>query len=88
MIRVLRQNDIKMLIELFKISGRVNKEEVKNIYYNMNVVDAITNQDVVAEEFEIFKNAVFSRIQALTDAGFIIEKVADPNTSVEEEDEE
>lgn len=59
-----------------------------NIYYNMNVVDAITNQDVVAEEFEIFKNAVFSRIQALTDAGFIIEKVADPNTSVEEEDEE
>ena len=59
-----------------------------NIYYNMNVVDAITNQDVVAEEFEIFKNAVFSRIQALTDAGFIIEKVADQNTSVEEEDEE
>ena len=59
-----------------------------NIYYNMNVVDAITNQDIVAEEFEIFKNAVFSRIQALTDAGFIIEKVADPNTSVEEEDEE
>lgn len=59
-----------------------------NIYYNMNVADAITNQDVVAEEFEIFKNAVFSSIQALTDAGFIIEKVADPNAAVEEEEED
>lgn len=59
-----------------------------NIYYNMNVADAITNQDIVAEEFEIFKNAVFSRIQALTDAGFIIEKVADPNAAVEEEEED
>ena len=27
-----------------------------NIYYNMNVANAITNQDVVAEDFEIFKN--------------------------------
>lgn len=59
-----------------------------NIYYNINVADAITNQDVVAEEFEIFKNAVFSRIQALTDAGFIIEKVANPNAAVEEEGDE
>lgn len=59
-----------------------------NIYYNMNVTDAITNQDIVTEDFEIFKNEVFSRIQALTDAGFIVEKVANPNTSIEEEDEE
>ena len=46
MIRVLRQNDIKMLIELFKISGRVNKEEVKNIYYNMNTTKVVVGNIV------------------------------------------
>lgn len=56
-----------------------------NIYYTMNVSNAITNQDIVAEDFEIFKNEVFNRIQALTDAGFIVKKVTDPNEMVEEE---
>ena len=60
-----------------------------NIYYNMNIIDTVTNQDVVAEDFEIFKTEVFARITALTDAGFIVEKPAvTPAPSNEEEDEE
>ena len=43
-----------------------------NIYYNMNVIDAIANQDEVANDFEDFKVEVFNRIKALTDAGFIV----------------
>lgn len=43
-----------------------------NVYYNMNVIDAITNQNEVANDFEDFKTEVFNRIKALTDAGFII----------------
>ena len=35
-----------MLIELFKISGRVNKEEVKNIYYNMNTTKVVVGNIV------------------------------------------
>ena len=43
-----------------------------NIYYNMNVIDAIANQDEVANDFEDFKDEVFNRIKALTDAGFFV----------------
>ena len=43
-----------------------------NIYYNMNVIDAIANQNEVANDFEDFKTEVFNRIKALTDAGFIV----------------
>ena len=43
-----------------------------NVYYNMNVIDAIANQNEVANDFEDFKTEVFNRIKALTDAGFIV----------------
>ena len=43
-----------------------------NVYYNMNVIDAIANQNEVAADFEVFKTEVFNRIKALTDAGFIV----------------
>ena len=43
-----------------------------NVYYNMNVIDAIANQAEVANDFENFKIEVFNRIKALTDAGFIV----------------
>ena len=43
-----------------------------NVYYNMNVIDAIANQDEVANDFENFKIEVFNRIKALTDTGFIV----------------
>lgn len=36
MIRVIKQTDLKMLIELFKDIRRIDKDEIKNIYYNMN----------------------------------------------------
>ena len=43
-----------------------------NVYYNMNVIDAMANQAEVANDFENFKIEVFNRIKALTDAGFIV----------------
>ena len=64
-----------------------------NIYYNMNVVDAIANQSEVANDFEEFKVEVFNRIKALTDAGFIVNTPPPAPAPVippaeEEEDEE
>lgn len=62
-----------------------------NIYYNMNVINALANQDEVASDFEDFKTEVFNRIRALTDSGFIIEKPVSPivpPVQEEEEDEE
>jgi hypothetical protein len=43
-----------------------------NIYYNMNVINAIANQDEVAKDFEDFKIEVLNRVKSLTDTGFII----------------
>lgn len=37
MIRVLKQSDIDILIDLYKTIRRNDKEELKNIYYNMGV---------------------------------------------------
>lgn len=63
-----------------------------NVYYNMNVIDAIANQNEVANDFEDFKIEVFNRIKALTDAGFIVSTPTVVPTPVippaEEEDEE
>jgi hypothetical protein len=58
----------------------------------MNVIDAIANQNEVANDFEDFKTEVFNRIKALTDAGFIVNAPAVAPAPVippvEEEDEE
>ena len=35
MIRVIKQNELKLLIDLYKSIGRRDKEELKNIYYGM-----------------------------------------------------
>lgn len=60
-----------------------------NIYYNMNVINAIANQDEVANDFEEFKIEVFNRIKALTDSGFIIVQPVTPVVPpVQEEEEE
>lgn len=64
-----------------------------NIYYNMNVIDAIANQNEVANDFEDFKVEVFNRIKALTDAGFIVNTPPPAPAPIippaeEEEDEE
>jgi hypothetical protein len=64
-----------------------------NIYYNMNVIDAIANQSEVANDFEEFKVEVFNRIKTLTDAGFIVNTPAVAPAPIippveEEEDEE
>lgn len=37
MIRLLNQSDIKILIEFYKNINRIDKEEIKNIYYHMNI---------------------------------------------------
>lgn len=37
MIRLLKHSDIKMLIEFYKNINRIDKEEIKNIYYKMNL---------------------------------------------------
>jgi hypothetical protein len=63
-----------------------------NIYYSMNVINAIVNQDEVAKDFEDFKVEVFNRIKALTDAGFIVNTPAPAPAPmippVEEEEDE
>ena len=58
-----------------------------NIYYNMNVIDAIANQDEVAKDFEDFKIEVFNRIRALTDSGFIALPVPPAAPSIPTDDE-
>lgn len=45
-----------------------------NICYSMNIIDAATNQDEVANDFDFFKQEVSNYIRSLTNAGFIVEK--------------
>ena len=59
-----------------------------NVYYNMNVIDAMANQAEVANDFEEFKIEVFNRIKALTDAGFIVNQPPIIEKPVEGEAEE
>ena len=60
-----------------------------NIYYNMNVIDAMANQDEVANDFEDFKTEVFNHVRALLDYGFITIKSTTSNVPpVQEEEEE
>jgi hypothetical protein len=59
-----------------------------NIYYNMNVMNAIANQDEVAKDFEDFKTEVFNCVRALKDSGFITIKSTTSNTPPVQEEEE
>lgn len=61
-----------------------------NIYYNMNVIDAMANQDEVVNDFEDFKTEVFNHVRALLDYGFIAAKqpaINNPVTPSEEEED-
>lgn len=48
MIRLLNQSDIKILIEFYKNINHIDKEEIKNIYYHMNI-DKVVIADIENE---------------------------------------
>lgn len=58
-----------------------------NICYNMNVVNALANQEEVVEDFNNFKAIVFEKIASLAEAGFITENKYSQNNEEKEENE-
>lgn len=55
-----------------------------NIYYNMNVMNAMANQAEVASDFDVFKQKVFETIAALEEAGFKMKKEEEVPPMMEE----
>lgn len=58
-----------------------------NIYYSINVMNALANQEKVIQDFNSFKKIVFEKIESLTEAGFIAENKYSQNDEEKEETE-
>lgn len=55
-----------------------------NIYYNMNVMNAMANQAEVASDFDDFKQKVFETIAELEKAGFKMKREEEVPSTTEE----